>query len=106
MPDHVCVCRDNIAAGSDFDGYAVGFAQGASSSPVQTADVNLVAFEGNTAHSNRRHGVNCCGDLGAASLVNATLTVQQLLRYCRCLVMIPILLPFIGHDLGGISHQI
>ena len=91
MADHVRVCRDNIAAGSDFDGYAVGFAQGASSSPGQPADGDLVALEGNTAHSNRRHGVNCCGDLGAASLVNATLAVQQLLRCSRCLVMIPIL---------------
>ena len=106
VADQVCVCRGNIAAGSDLDGYAVGFAQGPSASPGQIANGDLVAFEGNTAHSNQRHGVVCCGDMGAPSLVNATLAVQQLLRYSHGLVMIPTLSPTVSHDVGSAMHQL
>ena len=73
-------CRGNLAAGSEMDGFSLGLPEllkGGRLRPVQPPDLTLI-FVGNTAHSNRRHGVKCCQ--GLQSLQNATLDIQQLLR--------------------------
>ena len=59
----------NVAAGSDYNGFALGLSSGSTFSQL--------AFVGNSAHSNKRYGVHVRkqGD----NLSDSTLAIEQLL---------------------------